>query len=101
MTFENWTDLKDLQTVADAQSEGWEIEECYCSPWHVWGGKNWRSDASYRGRPNQPKTKTVKMGAYFDGVALFWYNETYPLIDSRWTRIPSEDKTIEVPVKGV
>ena len=94
-----WKYLTDIELVAHAKSLGWEIQVCICNvQWFPWEGKVWEQQKAYRGRPYQPKTKTIKMGAYFDGVTLFWYNETYPLIDKRWTRIPSEDKTIEVPL---
>ena len=62
MTAENWIDLNDIQAVAIAQSEGWEIEcaagEAYT--YFTWNSDMWSAVRRYRGRPRQPKT-TVEL----------------------------------------
>lgn len=55
MTTENWIDLNDIQAVAIAQSEGWEIEVEIGEMRAPWQGDMWRSGYKFRGRPRQPK----------------------------------------------
>jgi len=98
MTTQEWKDLPDLQSVAQAQADGWEIETNTPTlnyPWVTWPGENWNSFHIYRGRPKQPKTKQVKMLCWYDG-ALNWYGENDVLPQDTWKRVPSEDKVIEV-----
>lgn len=104
MTTENWIDLNDIQAVAIAQSEGWEIEmqtdpgnDKYC-PWGSWGQQYWHSGYLYRGRPRQPKMKEVKILAYFSAnyKALAWYAETES-VPAFWVRQPHLDMIAKVP----
>ena len=93
-----WTDLPDLQAVAKAQADGWEIEH-YNHPgdyWNVWPQRGWNIQGKYRARPRQPKMKKVKMLCWFDGFGLFWRKESMNY-DKHWIRVPAEDKVIEVP----
>ena len=64
--------------------ENWHESDC-----QYW---NW-SDYDYRVAP-KPK-KQIKMLAWFDRVNLFWAKEAALALPS-WTRVPSEDKIIEV-----
>jgi hypothetical protein len=86
-----WTDLKDLQAVADAQSEGWEIitrdGDGY---WVPWRGRDWDVGNPYRGRPAQPK-KTV-IPCYFTGNGLTWSLAS----KSDWVHIPERDITVTI-----
>lgn len=43
----------------------------------------------------KPKTRQVKMLAWFDGIALLW-KSTECAMSPNWKRVPSEDKIIEV-----
>ena len=93
-----WTDLKDLNDVAIAQKSGWEIEidATGDNDWVAWGGTAWMNHQKYRGRPAQPKVKKVKLEAWLDSLKeLRWFAGPIPFLTS-WTRVPSEDKEIEV-----
>jgi len=94
---DEWKDLPDLQWVATAQAEEWEIEfrDDSIREWFTWSGRFWNEIAEFRGRPKQPKTKQVKMLCWYDG-ALNWYGENDVLPQDTWKRVPSEDKVIEV-----
>lgn len=57
-----WTELKTMADVCEAQAKGWEIEErmhfyddAYksASKWVAWDGSQWLSRLSYRGRPRR------------------------------------------------
>ena len=91
-----WRELKTLQDVAEAQKNGDEIEvsDDYVS-WKSWFEKSWHFSARYRARPRQPKMKQVKMLCWFAGNELHWYGEDVALCGC--ARVPSEDKTIEIP----
>jgi hypothetical protein len=59
---DNWKDLKDMFDVSSAQANGWEIQvkdgDGY---WVPWSGNDWDIGNLYRGRPPQPKTRTVTL----------------------------------------
>lgn len=62
MTTEEWKDLPDLQWVATAQAEEWEIEFSDGNKvWRTWDGRTWADVWNFRARPRQPKTKTITM----------------------------------------
>ncbi len=93
-----WKELKTLQDLAAAQAAGEEIEVRLArSVWERWAGVVWNSAMNYRSRPAKPKTKKVKLQAWFNGTDLFWKAELVGLIPSNWVRVPAEDKEIEVP----
>lgn len=96
-------ELTDLQAVAKAQADRWEIEffryqdGSANGEWAEWKGKVWQEDSFYRARPRQPKMETVKMECWIDDSGeLRWVREWWsPKHD--WIRVPAEDKTVEVP----
>jgi len=54
-----WTELKTLQEVAEAQSRGDEIEvSCIGSKWEPWTSLHWHAIYLYRSRPRK-KTKLM------------------------------------------
>jgi len=96
MTTENWIDLNDIQAVAIAQSEGWEIEVYTGTHQEEWQGKAWMHYMRYRGRPRQPKMKEVKMECWINSSAeLVWREESFPL--DRAIRQPHLDMVAKVP----
>ena len=94
---ENWIDLNDLQAVAIAQSEGWEIE-CHgtSGSWCSWNSISWHTDLQYRGRPRQPKTREVKMECFLIDGELHWRDEKLSVLE-HWIRQPHRDIVVEVP----
>jgi hypothetical protein len=91
MTFENWTDLKDLQTVADAQSKGWEIQCFSGDTWVWWGGEWWSKDGKFRGRPKQ---RAVVYSCFDVDGQLMWFHPMR-VIHPEWPRLPQFDKIVE------
>jgi hypothetical protein len=93
MTFENWTDLKDLQTIADAQSEKWEIQYRHMAKehWNEWSGTWWNEDSLFRGRPRQ---QAIVYSCFDVDGQLMWFHPMR-VIHPEWTRIPQFDKIVE------
>jgi hypothetical protein len=92
-----WIELNSIEDVARAKVERWDIESSEGGAYRPWDGCGWHCNITYRGRPKQPNTVTVKLLGWFDGSALAWRDERYPPpYDWGWLRVPSEDKTIEV-----
>ena len=92
-----WQDLPDLQAVAKAQADGWEIECSYLAwDWMPWHGYTWHHTFSYRGRTRQPTMKEVKMECWFCGRFLHWASTKEP-VPSRWIRQPHLDLIARVP----
>jgi hypothetical protein len=93
MTFENWTDLKSLQTVADAQSEKWEVQikDWASGLWIPWGGGSWINNQQYRGRPRQ---RAVVYSCFDVDGQLMWFHPMR-VIHPEWTRLPQFDKIVE------
>ncbi len=90
-----WKDLPTLQDVAAAQAAGEEIEMKYAADWKRWDGFQWSKNYFYRSRP-VPKTRKVKMLAWFNEYdSICWYRDG-KVISKAWQRVPSEDKEIEV-----
>jgi len=97
-----WIELSDLQAVALAQKEYWEIEYYRRmfdkeDGWWAWGGVIWSENIKYRGRPAQPKMKKVKMLCYTNEITIDWKNESLEVDEDLWIRVPSQDIEIEVP----
>ena len=98
-TEQEWQDLPNMQEVACAQADGWEIE--WRDPlnyphWEFWDGKGWSVRWQFRGRPRKPAMKKVKMLCWINSKAeLVWRDERWPMDSS--IRVQSEDKEIEVP----
>ena len=95
-----WIGLPDLQAVAKAQADGWEIEDFSSSDWSEWNHKWWQEGRKYRARPAQPKMKKVKMLCWLDGTWLQYATEEHSKVIEEtleWIRVPAEDKEIEVP----
>jgi hypothetical protein len=97
MTTQEWKDLPDMWSVALAQADGWEIEvhnPTYAC-WNEWEGTRWSGSAVYRGRPKQPKTRTVKLLGWLtaSGQLTHWRDS---VVMPEWKRVPAEDKVIEV-----
>ncbi len=96
----DWIELKDLQEVAGAQRNGWEIEESDEGDyWYMWTKITWRKSSLYRGRPKQPKKVTVTSECYraADG-SLTWVlpGQTVIGLTKGWARFPAGDITGEV-----
>ena len=104
MTTENWIDLNDLQAVACAQADRWEIQiqsdagnDKYC-PFKEWDGRHWNTGYLFRGRPRQPKMKEVKMLCYlFNDHYLIWNSEDKNITSLQMIRQPHLDMTAKVP----
>jgi hypothetical protein len=93
-----WTELKDLQAVAKAQAEKWEIEVLFSAGWAMWDGTLWSISRKYRGRPAQPKTRTVTSECWrhkTDG-RLVWGDSNCNATNQGWQRFPCGDRTGEV-----
>jgi hypothetical protein len=87
-----WTDLKDLQAVADAQAAGWEIQFQSAGTWIKWEANYWSKGTTYRGRPKQ---QAVVYECYDVDGKLVWVKPPIVPIGDRWTRIPQFDKIVE------
>ena len=92
---QEWRELKTLQDVAAAQAAGHEIIVSTAGGFCAWDGLMWYADRLYRSRP-VPKVKRIKMLCWFNGYNLLWEVENKDRNFSDWTRIPDEDKEIEV-----
>lgn len=95
MNKDEWSMLPDMTAVAVAKEKGWEIEVNHLceEDWAKWSGEYWCIDDQFRGRPAQPKTRTLTIHCYYTGNGLVWSEVASP----DWVRISSEDKAIEVP----
>ena len=99
-----WQDLPNMEDVARAQADGWEIEiqtdagnDKYC-PFRAWDGRHWNTGYLFRGRPRQPAMKKVKMLCWYKkGYLLSWADEGIDRKGDGHIRVPSEDKEFEVP----
>ena len=62
MSCNEWIGLPTIEDVARAKVEWWEIEMRHSArEWEPWHRASWQVDIAYRGRPAQPKTKTIHM----------------------------------------
>lgn len=96
---QEWKDLPDLQWVATAQAEGWEIEVCVDRTlWLHWDGEFWLDRNQYRGRPKQPKKTTVtsECWRWKTGGDLSWNTPNAERPSEGWQRFPAGDITGEV-----
>ncbi len=97
----DWTELKDLQALALAQADGWEIEAYSEDLWVPWNGRVWHSAIPYRGRLRPPRKIVVTSECWrnkINGGTLTrapGYNE-YLKRDPSWQRFPAGDITGEV-----
>ena len=102
MTPQDWKDLVTMQEVAQAQSDGWEIEICAddIDGWLPWIGKAWCEWKLYCGRPKQPKTCTVTSECWWHKRTekLTWGNwiDKKQYLTEDWQRFPAGDITGEV-----
>jgi len=99
MKTEKWIDLNDMQAVAIAQSEEWEIEimtNFTAHKWWEWNKESWSKNYKYRGRPRQPKMKEVKMECFLIDGELIWRDENQSVL-RHWIRQPQYDKIAVVP----
>ena len=93
-----WKDLPTFQDVAEAQAQGWEVQtDAGTTTFAEWLGETWYTRWKYRARPPQPKMKKVNLAAYLDLQGEFRRVNEASFANSNWTRVPSEDKEIEVP----
>ena len=93
-----WIELKDLQVVAKAQADGWEIELYNgLDQWVSWNGSVWSASCCFRGRPPQPQTKKVKSICWRGKVegGLYWTNPERTSVPS-YQRFPAGDIEGEV-----
>ncbi len=95
-TENNWIDLNDIQAIAIAQSEGWEVQIDTGPFWEEWNEKAWMSYQRYRGRPRQPKMKEVKIFCYYTSDQLLWIPAELKAQKS-WIRQPHLDMIAKVP----
>lgn len=96
MTTQEWKDLPDLQWVATAQAEGWEIELFAFNEWGKWDRKSWNENWKFRARPRQPKVVTKKLCAWVgknDGSLIYHFGSV--ALSSNWTRQPKLDLEAE------
>ena len=97
-----WQDLPNRYDVYTAQADNWEIQSHGGSGfWIPWNGDSWNVEWYFRGRPKQPKTKTVKLVAYIMANGIFrWVEEGSmahkDVVATKLRRAPSEDKTVKV-----
>ena len=95
----DWIELKDLQAVAKAQAEGWDVEVYYheTDHWVTWHGNIWCGVAKYRGRPSQPKMKKVKSICWrgMTEGGLYWTNPERTCVPN-YQRFPAGDIEGEV-----
>ena len=95
---QEWIELKTGKEVFSRADEGWEIEH-RLEPhgfWCGWDGKWWDKGYQFRGRPPQPKRRTVKSLCWRNRVngSLIWKDDK---IDEKWwERFPAGDITGEV-----
>ena len=49
----DWTELPDMLSVAQAAKDGWKIQSCNGYPyrWEEWKGSYWSKTIAYRGQP--------------------------------------------------
>lgn len=96
-----WKDLPDLQWVATAQAEEWEIDELYKGERGVWDGAIWRKESNYFGRPKQPKMKTITLRKAllitFNGKHYACDIDFYDHERDRFVCWLGEPYTVEVP----
>ena len=98
-----WQALPNLASVCAVQADGWDIESRTLAvpEWKPWDGHVWKSFMDFRGRPKQPKTKTIKLEGWLD-----FRSELHLVVAghesgfTKWLRVPSEDKTVEVEVEA-
>ena len=98
MTTENWIDLNDIQAVACAQADGWEIIATFGynnTAWEPWSGEYWLNSRKFRGRPRQPKMKEVKMECFLIDGELRWRDENLSILGD-WVRQPQHDLIAKV-----
>jgi hypothetical protein len=97
----DWKDLPTMQDVACAQADGWEVEARISArpedKFEQWSGIWWEASYVFRGRPRQPAMNKVKFKCFSVNGQLGWRDESLSAPDY-WVRVPSEDKTVEVPV---
>ena len=93
-----WIKLNDIQSVAMAQANGWEIEALASDcGWYPWIGASWAMNTGYRGRPRQPKKATVTSECWRDKISgtLHWQKYGHS-VKPDWQRFPAGDITGEV-----
>jgi hypothetical protein len=88
-----WIDLSDIQAVAIAQAEGWEVEQFNRGEWVAWSEAFWHLNADYRGRPKQPQEVTYECYDV-DGRLEWWHPNRN--VAKPWPRHPELDKTAKV-----
>lgn len=92
------TDIEYMIDVMTHYKNGGEVE-CEVrgkGDWEEIDPKEWNwVDYDYRKKPEAKRTRQVKMLGWFDGTALYWKEEDACEIVG-WSRVPKEDKIIEV-----
>jgi hypothetical protein len=93
---DEWIDLNDIEDVARAKVEGWEIESRSheTSEWRKWNGTYWGAGYLFRGRPKQPQ-EVIYECYDVDGRLEWWHPKRN--VAKPWPRHPELDKTIKVP----
>lgn len=94
---DEWTELTDIQSVAMAQANGWEIEALACDcEWYPWTEISWTMGASYRGRPKKPKKITVTSECWRHPEGELRWGMPNDSFGYPWKRFPAGDTTGEV-----
>lgn len=93
-----------LQYAQDAAEtdrpwELWEAKSCKALLWdNLHSSPGWAGDYDYRRKPEPPKTqtRTFECLAHVSGY-LHWREKGAEMVwPEQWSRVPSEDKTVEV-----
>lgn len=100
---DTWLDLPEMEDVARAKVEGWEIEyrthDAFM--WCEWERKGWRDNNMYRGRPKQPKTKaiTLRKALMTNSSGVYYTSETSDDLSGMMSFVQwlGEPYDIEVP----
>jgi len=93
-----WIELKTGKEVFDRAAEGWEIELLNADIWTKWGVASWSAGWKFRGRPPQPKTKTVTSECWRNSISgnLCWALPSSTITEKNWQRFSAGDIAGEV-----
>jgi hypothetical protein len=96
---EEWVTLPTLLSLAQAHTNGWEIEtELFPCTWVPWLGITWGNDTGYRGRPKQPVERIIASKCWYDNLdgSLTWRDSVFDIGCDRFKRFPAGDITGEI-----
>ena len=101
MCNDTWIELNNIEDVARAKVEEWEIEVYDTGDrWTTWHGMFWNATWKMRGRPKQPRTVTVTSECWrWDNGYLTWKEPKAPMtefMEGNAKRFPAGDITGEI-----